>query len=69
MAKRKTGNIKAVICVETGVVYASQTEAARETGIPQGNISRACRGLLGVAGNYHWKFFTGYEELEVDGEE
>lgn len=63
----KKGNIKAVICVETGVVYASQTEAARETGIPQGNISKACRGLLGAVGGYHWRFFTE-DETEDDAE-
>lgn len=35
--------------------YGSQKEASRETGIQQGNISRACRNSV-MAGGYQWKF-------------
>ena len=45
-----------VICIETGVVYISASEAARQTGIPQGNISRACRKGGNMAGGYSWKY-------------
>ena len=44
-----------VICVETGMIYISASEAARQTGIPQGNISRACRKGGNMAGGYRWK--------------
>ena len=45
-----------VICVETGVIYISASEATRQTGIPQGNISRACRKGGNMAGGYRWKY-------------
>ena len=44
-----------VMCVETGIIYKSAMEAGRQTGIPQGNISSACRGERGKAGGYRWK--------------
>jgi hypothetical protein len=45
---------KAVICVETGIIYSSVNEAMREK---TGNISRSARseGRL-AAGEYHWRF-------------
>lgn len=48
--KRKT-----VMCVETGVIYDSMAEAARQTGIRQGSISLVCSGSRSVAGGFHWK--------------
>ena len=44
-----------VVCVETGCVYPSSMEAARKSGVPQGNISRSCRKGC-RAGGYFWKF-------------
>ena len=35
---------KAVKCIETGIEYPSASEAARQTGLSQGNISSVCRG-------------------------
>lgn len=49
-------NCKAVVCVETGVVYPSIKEAERKTAISNGNISNACRGKLETAGGYHWRY-------------
>lgn len=43
-----------VLCVETGEIYGSATDAQRKTGI--NNISACCRGRLRVAGGYHWKY-------------
>lgn len=50
-------NLKAVICVETGKIYASQSAASRDTGVSQSSISKACKGILKTAGGYHWKLF------------
>lgn len=47
---------KSVICEETKIIYQSVSEAARETGIDQGDISKACNGKLKSAGGYHWRF-------------
>ena len=43
-----------VQCVETGVIYSSQSEAFRMTGI--NHIHKACTGDCKHAGGYHWRF-------------
>ena len=56
MNMRENSSLKMrVMCVETGIIYKSAMEAGRQTGIPQGNISSACRGERGKAGGYRWK--------------
>lgn len=52
-ASRK-GKVK-IICIETGEVYESQAEAARETGIGRYNISNCITGKQKTAGGYHWE--------------
>ena len=47
---------KPVRCIETGIVYCSQTEAAKETGINITCISQVCNGKYKTAGGYHWEF-------------
>lgn len=47
---------KRVLCVETGIVYQSAHEAARQTGFGQGNISSACRGNFAQAYGFHWEY-------------
>ena len=49
-------NSKRVICVETGVIYASSGEASRETGCHQGHISECCNGTHNTTGGYHWRY-------------
>ena len=44
-----------IICVETGEIYNSQAEAARETGIGRYNISNCITGKQKTAGGYHWE--------------
>lgn len=55
-----TGNprteAKPVQCVETGVIYESIKEAARQTGLAKNKISYCCRGIRNKTGGYHWKF-------------
>jgi hypothetical protein len=38
--------------------YSSVSEAYRQTGVHQSNISRCCSGELKRAGNYTWKFIS-----------
>lgn len=45
--------------------YAGQAEAARMTGIPQSDISKACNGKLSVAGGYLWRK-TSIDKIEVN---
>ena len=48
-----------VMCVETGEIFNSQSEASMKTGIPQPNISCVIgnKKYRKTAGNYHWVFF------------
>lgn len=46
----------AVRCVETGVVYESAMEAARQLGISHSHIGCCCTGKRKTTGGYHWMF-------------
>lgn len=52
---------KRVRCIETGVIYNSMTEAAKDVGVERTAISNCCRGLTQTAGKFHWEYW--YEEL------
>lgn len=52
----KGKNAKAVICVETGILYSSTTEAAKSIGVSTGVMSMAVRGIRKTSGGYHWKY-------------
>lgn len=48
---------KAVICVETGIIYESASQAARENPTAtQSKICMVCRGQRKTCGGYHWKY-------------
>ena len=47
---------KKVLCVETGEVYKSISEAGRQLGISFKAISNVCRGKSKTSGGYHWKY-------------
>lgn len=55
---------KKVLCIETGIIYPSASEASRQTKISQGNISSCCRGERLSAGKgknkekLHWKYIN-----------
>jgi hypothetical protein len=50
---------KAVLCVETGVIYESIYQAAKATGCNKQKISKCCRGIdYKSTGGYHWKFVS-----------
>ncbi len=55
--KMKEARIKPVICIETGIIYESATEAARHTPkTSQSKICMVCRGQRITSGGYHWKY-------------
>lgn len=47
---------KQVICIETGKIYKSVTEAAKELNLFTGNISKVCKGKMNKTGGYHWSY-------------
>lgn len=47
---------KKVMCVDTGKVFESTTEAERYTGAKHSNISYACLGKIKRAGGYKWTY-------------
>lgn len=52
---RKKLNTKCM-CVETGIIYCSFKEAAKQTGVDAQSISLCCKGTRLTAGGYHWKY-------------
>lgn len=44
-----------VLCVETGIEYASRSEAERMTGICNGSICACVKEAWRTAGGYHWR--------------
>ena len=49
---------KQVMCVETGIIYPSTIEAARQLGFSQGNISSCCNGRHKTCGGYTWQYVS-----------
>lgn len=47
---------KPVKCIETGVIYASVNEAARQCGLWQQNISKVLAGQMKTTGGLHWGY-------------
>lgn len=47
---------KPVLCIDTGKIYPSLSEASRHTNIGISTISNVCRGIYKTAGGYHWKY-------------
>lgn len=54
--KKRNSRGEKIYCLENEKIYESQTQAAKELGLDQGNISRVCRGVLKQTGGYHFKF-------------
>lgn len=50
---------KKILCVETGIVYNSLSEAGHLSGVLFQNISKACKGIRQHAGGYKWEFING----------
>lgn len=47
---------KKALCVETGEVHKSTSEAGRQLGISSKAISNVCRGKTKTSGGYHWEY-------------
>ena len=48
--------MKKVLCVESGNVFESLSEASKVMSIDSSSIGRACKGKQNVAGGYHWEY-------------
>ena len=57
---------KQIICLDTGVVYESLTEAARINQIPERGIGAVCRGEQLSSHGMHWAYYTGQTQDELD---
>ena len=64
--RRKTGKLnsssKKVICIDTGIIYDSQSEAADKTGAHKSKISECCTGSRKKAGGYRWAYANEMKE-------
>lgn len=49
---------KTTRCIETGVIYHSAREAARQTGLRPAAISECCRGIRKSCGGFHWEYIS-----------
>lgn len=47
---------RAVLCVETGVIFDTVKEAGEFKGGSSKNIISCCRGRLNTSGGYHWRY-------------
>lgn len=56
--KTKGPRKKNVICITTGIIYNSISEAERQTGVKAPRISACCRGQQHTAGGYEWEYFN-----------
>ena len=52
---------KPVVCVETGRVYGSVIEAAKDTGVNHAGVSNTLRGKSKTSGGYHWRWATSLD--------
>ena len=55
----KKGKKKKVMCIETGMVYSSQAEAFRKTGIR--HITECCKRQIPLAGGFHWCYESDFK--------
>lgn len=61
-AGKNNPRARAVLCVETGVVFDTIKEAGEFTGGSSKNIVSCCRGRLKTSGGYHWRYVCEMEE-------
>ena len=52
-----------VICIETGIVYDSITQASKETNSRNSKISECCSGKRKKTNNLHWKYYDNSAEI------
>lgn len=62
LAKSKTEQERPVINIDTGLFYCSASQAARELGLYQQNITKCCQGKRTKTGGCRWR----YKEVTKD---
>ena len=55
---------KSIVCVETGEVFCSITDAAEKYGIDKSSITKVCNGNRKTAGGMRWKYAPTVIEAE-----
>lgn len=60
--KRCNGNTNAVLCISTGQVFTSCTDAAEQMGTKQSNMSNACRGVAKTTGGKRFCYVKDINE-------
>ena len=55
---------KKVICLETGKIYKSITDASKLTNICRGDIGKCCLHQIKTANGYHWQYYKDELNLE-----
>jgi len=55
---------KAVLCIETNELFASQLEASRAKNCDNTTINKCCKGVKKTCGGYHWRYATEEEILK-----
>ena len=54
--RESSPNKKQTLCIETGIIYNSASEAGRMNNLRSNRISDACNDPLKTCGGYHWKY-------------
>ena len=57
----KDKRLKSVVCIDTGKIYSSMSEAAKDTNSDPSNIKKVCEGKYKTTNKLRWKY---YEEKE-----
>lgn len=55
---------KPVMCLETGEIYKSATEASKATKISRTDIGKCCNKISRATHGYHWIFYDGKNYTE-----
>lgn len=58
--KVRPHHCKKVICIETGEIFISITEAGRIKGCNRGSINACVKGINKTSGGYHWMYYEEY---------
>ena len=54
--KLKITTYKSCICIETGEIFNTATEAEHKMKLPRGKVSAVCRGERNTTGGYHFTY-------------
>ena len=60
-AGKNNPRARAVICLETGTIYDTITEAEKATGVVKSSIAKQIKGKLHHAGGFHWMYIDNIQ--------